>query len=424
MDEGVTGPEAMTVSQYIARVNKVLRDQVGETWVRGEISNFKVWHSGHVYFDLVETTKKGTASLSAAIFSDEWHDLCVTFEERNLDLKLALSQKDVEVVVQGRADIWAKTGKFSLKVFGIDPNFMEGVIGANRDKVRRRLQSEGIYDLNKGRHVPAAPLNVALVTSFDSAAYHDVLSELRSSGLAFNVRFYRSSVEGNQALADLPARIREAGRDPVADLLMVVRGGGAKNALAMFDEYEVAKAICESKLPVYVGIGHEIDSSIADEVAHSDFKTPTACAASVVNLVRSSLDRAEGAWSDIAALGLERLNDEQRHLSTVATKVKSSVNESLSDASARLAVTASRLKMRPSAIIGIAERSMSHRADRLRLLDPRTTMARGWSIVRDASGRTVRSIGQVSAGDAITVQVADGEVAATVGGARTSASGD
>ncbi|NBP49891.1 MAG: hypothetical protein EBU70_01635 [Actinobacteria bacterium] len=189
-------------------------------------------------------------------------------------------------------------------------------------------------------------------------------------------------------------------------------------ASSRFDDYAVARAICECRLPVVVGIGHEIDSSVADAAAHRHYKTPTACAAALVDAVEEFVEGIEDAWSGIAGAALDAVDGEMGWLQQVSSDLRATVQSALEESATRLAVLGSRLRMRPVSILGLAEQAMSHRADRLRLLDPRTTMARGWSIVRDASGRAVRSVGQVAAGDAVTVQVADGEVAATVDAVR------
>jgi len=416
VDARVTGPEALSVSAYIARVNSALREHVGLAWVQGEVSDFKVWgSSGHVYFDLVETTGLGSSTLKAAIFKGEWMKVLSKLQRHGLELK-----NGDKIKVCGRPDVYAKSGKLTLKISDVDTGFMLGEIEVNREKVRRRLKEQGLYERNAELSLTEVPIRIAMVTSVGSAAYHDVISELELSGFGFVVTLYPSSVEGDKALLELPLQIRAAGLQRDADVVLVVRGGGAKNTLAMFDEYEVAKAICECRLPVVVGIGHEIDSSIADEVANQSYKTPTACAARLVGLVETFVGKTEEAWSGIVDAARYAIEGEVAHLAQVSSEIRSEVRSALNSSLVRLERVGTTLLMRPVAIMSLADQSMAHRADRLRLLDPRTTMARGWSIVRDASGRTVRSVGQVSTRDVITVQVADGEVAATVDGTRAS----
>lgn len=413
MVEGVTAPEALTVKAYITLVNGVLSKGVGSHWVQGEVSNLRFPPAGHVYLDLVENVDGENSKVAVKIWRSSWQRIKPELDRAGLTLK-----DGIKVSLHGTCEVWNVAGSFAISASRIDPNFTLGFLAGERDRTIRRLATEGLLDRNKSLEFPLVPLRIALVTSKDSAAYHDAVSELEKSGLGFRVVLHHSAVQGAEAVRDLPGIIAAAGRRRDVDVVMVVRGGGARNDLAAFDDYSVARAICECRLPVVVGIGHEIDSSVADAAAHRHYKTPTACAAALVDAVEEFVEGIEDAWSGIAGAALDAVDGEMGWLQQVSSDLRATVQSALEESATRLAVLGSRLRMRPVSILGLAEQAMSHRADRLRLLDPRTTMARGWSIVRDASGRAVRSVGQVAAGDAVTVQVADGEVAATVDAVR------
>lgn len=412
MVQGVTSAEALTIKAYIDLVNGVLKGGIGGRWVQGEVSQVKHPDAGHLYFDLVEDVDGVKSKVSIKIWRASWQRI-----KRELDAAGVSLAAGTKVSLFGTCEVWNVAGSFAMSVTKIDPNFTLGLLAGERDRTIRRLTDEGLLERNKMLPFPLVPLRVALVTSKDSAAHKDAESELAKSGFAFQVSLHHSSVQGVEAVRDLPRIIAAAGARRDIDVVMVVRGGGSKNDLAAFDDYAVARAICECRLPVVVGIGHETDSSVADAAANRAFKTPTACAAGLVRSVEGFVGATERAWSRIADAATDALERETHSLARLSSDIRSEVRSALEGSSTRLAVMGSRLAMRPAAIVGLAERSMAHRADRLRLLDPRTTMARGWSIVRDSHGRTVRSVGQVAAGDAITVHVADGEVAATVDGA-------
>ena len=413
MVEGVTAPEALTVKAYIDLVNEVLAGGVGSHWVHGEVSNLRFPPAGHVYFDLVEKIDGESSKVAIKIWKSNWQRIKPVLAKAGLAL-----EDGIKVSLYGRCEVWTVAGSFAISASNIDPNFTLGFLAGERDRTIRRLAEEGLLGRNGELAFPVVPLRIALITSRDSAAHHDAVSELRKSGLGFQVSLYHSAVQGAEAVRDLPGIIAEAGRRRDIDVVMVVRGGGGKNDLAAFDDYGVARAICECRLPVVVGIGHEIDSSVADAAASRHYKTPTACAAALVDAVEEFVSDTEDAWSGIAETALGAVDGEMAWLAQVSSELKSSVQSALEESATRLAVLGSRLRMRPAAIVGLAEQALSHRADRLRLLDPRTTMARGWSIVRDASGRAVRSVGQIKAGDTISVQVADGEARATVDAVR------
>jgi exodeoxyribonuclease VII large subunit len=175
-----------------------------------------------------------------------------------------------------------------------------------------------------------------------------------------------------------------------------------------FDAEAVAEAIARCAVPVFTGVGHEIDISIADEVAHRSFKTPTACAAGVVAMVNDFVERTENTWSAIAMQSLTLLQQSEHELATTAARVKSLVMTAVAGAQSRLDVARDRIRRRPFDVLKYASQSLDSAGERLRLLDPVTTMARGWSIVRDANGRSVTSVAQLRPHDVVTAQFADG----------------
>jgi exodeoxyribonuclease VII large subunit len=186
--------------------------------------------------------------------------------------------------------------------------------------------------------------------------------------------------------------MKQAAKRDDIDLIMLVRGGGSKTDLLAFDTEEIASAIGKCTKPVFTGIGHEIDFSIADEVAHRAFKTPTACAAGVTEVVNEFVQSTEEAWAQIAAAASELLQSAEHEL------VRS----------------LDRIRRRPVDVLNLAAQSLKGVSDRLRLLDPVNTMARGWSITRDAQGRTVRSAAQLAPGEQMTTQLSDGTISSTV----------
>jgi exodeoxyribonuclease VII large subunit len=196
--------------------------------------------------------------------------------------------------------------------------------------------------------------------------------------------------------------------------VMLVRGGGSKTDLLAFDSEEIAAAIGMCPLPVFTGIGHEVDTSIADEVAHRAYKTPTACAAGVVQLVQEFVQSTEDAWSQISLTASELLSDAERSLNETAQAVKSAVVLALNESAHALRAAADRVRRRPNEVLSLATHSLKSASDRLRLLDPVNTMARGWSITRDASGKAIRGASALKQGQVITTSFADGDATSTV----------
>jgi exodeoxyribonuclease VII large subunit len=307
--------------------------------------------------------------------------------------------------------------------------------------------------------MPLAPLRVGLVTSEGSAAEADFLDELRRSGFAFHVLRVDSRVQGIDAPRSIASAIRMLATHRL-DVLALIRGGGARTDLAAFDDEAVARAIAACPVPVLTGIGHEVDTSVADDVAHTSAKTPTACAQLLVARVGALAAGVDGLWAAIATCGVrgvirhdERLRAQARHLSRgaqVALDRSSTRLEAVADRSRRASLAgldtatrrldghrgritgAARSHLRAAEVLVAAgERRVAHRAPRalseaeralgtvearLRALDPERTLARGWSITRGPDGRVLRSPDDVTVGDELTTVLAGGEVRSTVSG--------
>ena len=166
----------------------------------------------------------------------------------------------------------------------IDPSFTLGQLAVERERLLKQLFDEGLLEKNGLLQVPYVPLRVGLVTSIGSAAHADFITEISNSGFGFTVLEYDSRVQGENAAAEIVLGLEVlSSHNP--DVIVLIRGGGSTADLSIFDSEIVARTIAELNLPVFTGIGHEIDRSVADEVAHSSFKTPTSCANALVNYV-------------------------------------------------------------------------------------------------------------------------------------------
>jgi len=393
MNEEVT----LTVSQYIGVMNEVLKASQGQgLWVQGEIEGLNT-RGKHTYFNVVERGDGGSAALNVAIWEFNMRKMRPLMEQHRLELA-----NGIKVRLFGSGDLYLERGSFSFKASKIDPRFTLGDLAGQRDEIIQRLKKAGLFDANRRVQLPLVPMKLALVTSVGSAAHADTLHELTESGIGFDVRVVDARVQGDDAVQSLVAGLQAADSIDEVDVILLVRGGGSRTDLLAFDAEAVATAIAACRKPVFTGIGHEIDVSIADEVAHRAFKTPTACAAHVVELVRSFIDTTENAWSAIATRSLAQLQAAEHHL----------------------VLTAERIRQRPREAFRAAEQHLTHAAARLRLLDPVNTMKRGWSIVRAADGSVVRSVRGVKAKSGLSIHVSDGVVLAGVTEVQVSSLGN
>jgi exodeoxyribonuclease VII large subunit len=419
-----------SISELGDAINGGLRRAFGDgVWVRGEIQGWSE-RGPHAYFRLVEELEVGKAVLNVQFFAPARARL------RPLLVKNRLRLADgLKVRIFGHLDFFAGSGQLGLKMSGIDPRFTLGEMALQRDDVVRQLRESGLYDANRKRVVAAAPLHVGVVTSVSSAAWADFTHELERSGWAFNLRVIDVRVQGEWAVSMVAAAVKTLARRRDLDVVVVIRGGGARSELATFDHVDIALAIATSPLPVFTGLGHEIDRSVADEVAHSSLKTPTACAAALVEHVGEFMDNAEHAWQAIGSRSeraIQRsVNELDELVAGIRHRTESAVersHERLAQRVARLQSGAQRVLERSSTRLATAAatvarvpqrldpevRHLDAVAARVRLLDPVNTMARGWSITRTADGRTVRSAADLAVGDQIITTFATGTASSRV----------
>ena len=399
----------LSVSQFLDIVKGVLSQAFeGGLWIQGEIEGFN-GRGKHTYFTIVERESGKKAAVSIAIFEYQMRHIKPLLTKHRLELA-----DGIKVRLYGTPDIYVDRGSFSFKVTNIDPRFTLGDLAGQRDEIVQRLKTRGLYVANKLVPLPVAPLRIALITSIGSAAHADALHELEASGIGFEVFVHDVRVQGAEAVPTVVAAIEQAGARNDIDVVMLVRGGGSKTDLLAFDSEEIAAAIGMCPLPVFTGIGHEVDTSIADEVAHRAYKTPTACAAGVVQLVQEFVQSTEDAWSQISLTASELLSDAERSLNETAQAVKSAVVLALNESAHALRAAADRVRRRPAEVLSLATHSLKSASDRLRLLDPVNTMARGWSITRDANGKAIRGASALKQGQVITTSFADGDATSTV----------
>ena len=420
-----TPDHTYTVADVCDKVSSVFADTFpDEIWVQGAISGLSRSNNGHVYFDLVDPNQNVGASASAvlpvALFASSRR-----LVNRILRRAGGIRMHDgIEIRVRGQLTYYPPQGRVQLVMSLIDPQFTLGQMAAARQELMERLSTEGILDRNHQIPFPALPLRVGLITSDQSAAYHDFVNELTSSGYPFHITLIDSRVQGLDAVPGLVAALRlpsQPSSDLDVDVLVVARGGGAKSDLAAFDHEDVARAIATCPIPVIVGVGHETDRSVADEVAHTSLKTPTAAAGRLVEAVASFESRLDGASRRIEALTTLHLDQAESRLFTSAARLVSAARFSVERQSRTLEQAVYRLAREPQRQLEQQDRNLAVASAQLQAFDPARALRRGWTITYvDRANQTedgptlLRSPGQVTVGDNIRTVTAEGTVSSVV----------
>lgn len=268
-----------TVSQFAWEVKGLLGDAYPAVWIAGEVQRLRSAARGQIYFELIEKGRgdRVQAKLDCVVWGDDRRRVETAMREAGVEL-----EEGAVLRCAGWPDFWPGGGRFQFVVVDVDPMFSLGALEKRRRETLRALEAAGLVELNKRLPLAPAPLDIGLVTSEGSAAYHDFLDTLGSSGFGFRVSLVHAAVQGASAEAEigrafelLGSFVRGGGR---LDAVALIRGGGSRTDLATFDSRRVARAVAESPRPVICGVGHQIDVSISDIVAHTTCKTPTAAA--------------------------------------------------------------------------------------------------------------------------------------------------
>jgi exodeoxyribonuclease VII large subunit len=442
-----------SVSELGAEIQALVRASYASVWVAGELQRLTVRANGHRYFELVEKGEGDAivGKLDAVVWKRDFAQIAPVLARHGQALAEGLA-----IRCRVAVDFYPPHGRLQVHVKEIDPIFTLGELARRREATLADLARQGLLEANRGRPLAELPLAVALVASHGSAAYHDFLATLGESGFGFRVVAIHAAVQGAAAEREVASALAAAARLPV-DCVALVRGGGAKSDLAAFDSREIAFAIARCPLPVLTGLGHEIDESVADRVAHRSFKTPTKAAEFLVErLVRAetAVGHATGrllraARGPLGAarerlLGAEkralvargRLTAAADRLGRLAERLARGGREALRAAALRRGEVARRLaRAAPRTIersrragddagwrllaaargrLGAEAARLEGRARLVASLSPERTLARGYSITRTGAGAIVRDPASVRAGEWLVTTVARGTVRSRV----------
>src|SRR5437870_9557675 len=267
----------LTVTELTAGIRNLLETAYVDVWVEGEISNCRLWNTGHLYF----TLKDPGAQLKAVMFKSA---------VRTLKFK---PEDGLHVVARGRVSVYDPKGEYQIVCEHIEPHGL-GALQLAFDQLKRRLQAEGLFDPARKRPLPALPRKIGIVTSLDGAAIRDIIKVLRRRYANAHLVICPARVQGEDAAPDIARALRQIARVPAVDVIIVGRGGGSIEDLWAFNEEVVARAIARVPVPVVSAVGHETDTTIADFVADVRAPTPSAAAELVVSRKDEFCGRIDG----------------------------------------------------------------------------------------------------------------------------------
>lgn len=367
-----------TPTQLARAARRSVEANIGPLWVRGEISGFKAYQSGHWYFSIGD----GQTQIR-----------CVMWKAQTLRIR-SKPNDGAQVFLYGTPTVWEEKGEFRLTVTEV---LLTGDTGDQQlalERIRAALMRDGLTDPARKRPLPPLPTGIAVVTSLDGAALRDIMTVTRKRFPAMRLVVVGTRVQGTEAEAELVRALGVVNRLAGVDVCILARGGGSREDLAVFNSEAVCRALAAVTIPTISAIGHETDMSLTDLVA--DFRAATPSAA------------AEIAVPDASALG--------RQVATLAVRLGQALDRGTRLGRERLARTADRLEHL------LTQRLERPRLDLLRLgaqldaLSPLKVLERGYAVPTGADGRILRRRAEFSSGLPFTLRVTDGQLAARVEG--------
>jgi exodeoxyribonuclease VII large subunit len=369
-------------------------------WLEGEISNWKPAPSGHIYF----TLKDSEASIR-----------CILWRSTVQRLSYLPARDGEAILAHGRVSIYEPQGQYQFYVDELEPVGL-GALHAQFEQLKNRLAEEGLFDPARKRSLPLFPRRIGLVTSPIGAALRDILNVLRRRYPLVEVILSPTQVQGDEAPPQIVSALQAVSGVEGVDVIILARGGGSLEDLWAFNDERVARALAASPVPVVCGVGHETDFTIADFVADLRAPTPSA-AAELATPDRGELARHVAHYRLRLAAAIEEIvAGQRRQLAGEARALRRASPQAWIDGRRQRVDDLSRAAQTTIAHrLSLARARLDGLGRRLSALNPAATLRRGYAVVRRADdGRVVASVGQVSSGDRLSVQVSDGQFDSTV----------
>ena len=394
------GRYVFTVSEMNQFIKELLDNvpPLQEVLLRGEISNYKVYPSGHHYF----TLKDSQSSLK-----------CVMFKTSTMRLRFR-PENGMQVIAAGRISVYPRDGAYQLYCTGLTPEGV-GDLSVAFEQLKEKLRKEGLFDAAHKKPLPVYPRRIAIVTSPAGAAVHDMIRILRRRYPLAKVLLLPVRVQGTEAPAEIAGAIRYANRHALADVLITGRGGGSLEDLWAFNDERVARAIYASEIPVISAVGHEPDVTISDYVADLRAATPSDAARKAVpeqKEVRAHLDQLQLRLGRVMGNQLARQRQKLQHLerSRALSRPLTFVEEK------RMLLDRQQEKL-----AGALQKSVAVHRTRfaalcaaLDSLSPLKVLARGYGLAQREDGSVITAAAQVSCGDHIDLTLSGGTLGCTV----------
>lgn len=380
-------------------------------WVIAEIGEMRSNQTGHCYLELVEKDdNKVIAKMRGTIWAYTYRNLSTWFE----GITGQALRPGLKVLCNVTIQFHELYG-LSVNVKDIDANFTLGERAQRRKKIIEQLIADGIFDMNREHKLPVAPQRIAVISSPTAAGFGDFMDQITKNnyGYRFSVKLFKAIMQGDKACESMiNAMLQIHNSRESYDALIIIRGGGSQIDLDCFDDYDLASHIAQFSLPVITGIGHERDETIADLVAHTMMKTPTAVAEFLISGIRAFEERLDDSFARIYHYTNQVINLQSQQLNTLGYQLKASAKDKLSSKLNRMDNLNERLKIHALNQLQGHKKRLDLAQKSLDLLNPETILKRGYTLTT-VNGKAISNV-DIQPGDKMKTVSADKVIISTV----------
>ena len=440
-----------TLSEYLLEIKEIVQSWAESQWITAEIARVDSDKNGNYRFELVEK-KNGdiVAQIGAVVWKDYVHTIHNFYSKTGINL-----QRGLKILFYGKASFSERYG-LQLYIYRIDPSYTVGEMELRKKEVLKRLEKEGLIEKNKVFELPLVIQRIAVISSETSAGYEDFLKILNDNkyGFKFYIKLYNSFVQGQEAVPSIVNTLKQCANEyENYDIVVLIRGGGAVVDLQCFDEYEIAKTIAMMPLPVFTGIGHTRDKTVADVVAHSNFKTPSEVAKFILekaytfdsqierlknlminrveflinieisknnNYIRNLNISINGLLNKLkshmnlllnetASIVLKKLNLEKEKVNSITNKTNLKLSQFIVKTNFNLERKQQLIFEKTKYNLNLKIIELKQMEDKLRLLSPDNILKRGYSITY-LNGKALKNTENVNIGDFVKIYLYKGKI--------------
>lgn len=402
--------DSITLLELNKRIAEVVNTTFDDfVWVVAEISEIHSAANGHCYLELIEKSKRGgsiAAKARATIWANRWWLIKEAFESvTGNQLKAG-----IKVLFQVQVQMHEAFG-LSLNIVDIDPNYTLGEIAQRRLEIIRRLEQEGIMEMNKELPMPIIPQRIAIISAENAAGYGDFCHQLDNNefGIKFYSHLFPAVMQGSNTEKSIISALDKVFKySDLFDVVVIIRGGGGTADLNSFDSYDIAVNIANFPIPVIVGIGHERDNTVIDLVAHTSVKTPTAAAEFLIGKVSEEYSAMELLKESLVNIATRRIETEklrQERAKSVIVKNHARLIEQQN----HLSLASERIKLFTKQRLERDRQKHLLISNTINLCKPDNMLKKGFSIVR-GNGKVIKDANKVSIGTILEIETSNGKI--------------